>query len=178
MVFAIKKQLQDYQSLLSIAQERELDTLTALSRYDFVTFIFVFCTFLYLSFILSLHHINLSLVALILHLFVGINLLKARKLIADALDALNRHEEISTEIARFLNRQYSLFLVSQGKRPLTDDQIETLEVHKARFVKNAITRGGRGDSIRRFRLHYLKREKLLYDVLFAMMIILELFLAL
>ncbi len=178
MVFALKKQLQDYQSLLTIVQERELDTLSALSRYDFVTFVFVFSIFLYLSFILSLHHINLSLVALILHLFIGTNLLKARKLIADALDALEQHREITTEIARFLNKQYSLFLVSQGKRPLTDEQIETLEVHKARFVKNSITRGGRGDSIRRFRLHYLKREKLLYDLFFTLLIVLELFLAL
>ncbi len=178
MVYALKKQLQDYQSLLSIAQEMERDTLASFSRYDFVTFVFVFCTFLYATFVLSLYHINLSMVALILHLFIGINLLKARTLIAEALEAMQRHERINDEIARFLNRKYSIFLVSQGRRPLTDEQIRTLEVHTARFVDNGITRGGRGDSIRRFRLHYLKREKLFYDLLFAALILLELFLVL
>lgn len=175
MVFAIKKQLKDYQSWINIASENEDGTLQALGRYDFVTFIFVFTTFLFGTFILYGLNINLSLAALIMHLFLGINMLKARTIVANSLTNLENHKDIEPNVARFLNREYSLFLVMQGKVPLTDTQIENLEVHKKTFIKNQMTRAGRGDSIRRFRLAFLKREKSFFNVLFSILVIVEFF---
>lgn len=175
MVFAIKKQLKDYQSWINIASESENDAFHAIGRYDFVTFIFVFTTILFSTFILYQININLSLAVLIMHLFLGINILKARTIVANSLTDLEDHKSIEPNVAQFLNREYSLFLVTQGKLPLTDDQIENLEVHKKTFIKNQMTRAGRGDSIRRFRLAFLKREKGFFNVLFAVLVIVEFF---
>jgi hypothetical protein len=61
--------------------------------------------------------------------------------------------------------------------PLTQDQIENLKIHKKNFVKNQVTRAGRGDSIRRFRLAFLKREKGFFDVLFGVLVVVEFFIA-
>ena len=175
MVYALKKQLKDYQAWINIASENENSTFQAIGRYDFVTFIFVFTAILFSTFILYEINVNLSLAALIMHLFLGINMLKARTVVADSLTDLEDHKNISTNVAQFLNKEYSLFLVTQGKLPLTDDQIDNLEVHKKTFVKNQITRAGRGDSIRRFRLAFLKREKSFFDILFSVLVIVEFF---
>ena len=175
MVFAIKKQLKDYQSWINIASESQENALQSIGRYDFVTFIFVFTTILFTTFILYEVNINLSLAALIMHLFLGINMLKARTVVSNSLTDLEDHKEIEPNVARFLNREYSLFLVTQGKIPLTDDQIENLEVHKKTFIKNQMTRAGRGDSIRRFRLAFLKREKSFFNILFSVLVIVEFF---
>jgi hypothetical protein len=175
MVFAIKKQLRDYQSWVDLASQNENDTLQAISRYDFMTFIFVFTTCILSTFILYKINLNLSLAAFIMHLFLGINMLKARAIVANSLDDLIDHKDIDPSVARFLNKEYSLFLATQGKLPLTDDQIENLEVHKKTFVKNQMTRAGRGDSIRRFRLAFLKREKKFFDILFTVLVVVEFF---
>jgi hypothetical protein len=175
MVYALKKQLKDYQSWINIASESEETTLQSISRFDFITFIFVFTTILFSTFILYEININLSLAALIMHLFLGINMLKARTIVANSLNNLEDHKEIEPNVARFLNREYSLFLVTQGKTPLTGDQIENLEVHKKTFIKNQMTRAGRGDSIRRFRLAFLKREKSFFNILFSVLVIVEFF---
>ncbi len=175
MVFAIKKQLKDYQSWVNIASENQKDTISAISRYDFITFVFVFTAIVFSTFILYEINLNLSLVALIMHLFLGINILKARTIVANSLENLDNHRDIAPNVARFLNREYSYFLVSNGKFPLTDDQIENLEVHKKTFVKNQMTRAGRGDSIRRFRLAFLKREKNFFNMLFTILIVVEFF---
>jgi len=175
MVFAIKKQLKDYQSWIDIASQNENDTFQTISRFDFVTFTFVFITFLLSTFILYKINLNLSLAALIMHLFLGINMLKARAIVANSLENLINYRDINPNVARFLNKEYSLFLVNQGKLPLTDDQIENLEVHKKTFIKNQITRAGRGDSIRRFRLAFLNKEKSFFNILFAILVIVEFF---
>ena len=175
MVFAIKKQLKDYQSWINIASENKENALQSIGRYDLVTFVFVFTTILFSTFILYQININLSLAALIMHLFLGINMLKARTIVANSLTDLENHKEISPNVARFLNKEYSLFLVTQGKIPLTEDQIENLEVHKKTFIKNQMTRAGRGDSIRRFRLAFLKREKSFFNILFSVLVIVEFF---
>ncbi len=175
MVYAVKKQLKDYQSWINIASESEDGTLQSIGRYDFVTFIFVFTAILFGTFILYKININLSLAALIMHLFLGINMLKARTVVSNSLTDLEDHKKIEPNVARFLNKEYSLFLVTQGKIPLTDDQIENLEVHKKTFIKNQMTRAGRGDSIRRFRLAFLKREKSFFNVLFSVLVIVEFF---
>jgi hypothetical protein len=175
MVFAIKKQLRDYQSWVDLASQNGNDTFKTISRYDFITFIFVFTTCLLSTFILYKLNLNLTLAAFIMHLFLGANMLKARAIVANSLDNLINHKEINPNVARFLNKEYSFFLATQGKLPLTDDQIENLEVHKKTFVKNQMTRAGRGDSIRRFRLAFLKREKKFFDVLFTVLVIVEFF---
>jgi hypothetical protein len=175
MVHAIKKQLKDYQSWVNIATQSQNNLANSISRYDLVTFLYVFSTFLFLTFLVYRININFTLAAIILHVFLGLNMLKARKVIADALDTLNNHKNIKPNVAKFLNKEYSLFLVTQGKLPLTEDQIENLEVHKKVFVRNQMTRAGRGDSIRRFRLAFLKREKSFFDILIASLIIVEFF---
>ena len=175
MVYAVKKQLKDYQSWINIALESENSTFQTIGRYDFITFIFVFTTILFSTFILFKINLNLSFAALIMHLFLGINMLKARTVVANSLANLEDHKEIEPNVAQFLNREYSLFLLSQGKLPLTDDQIENLEVHKKTFIKNQMTRAGRGDSIRRFRLAFLKREKSFFNILFSVLVIVEFF---
>ncbi len=175
MVYAIKKQLKDYQSWINIASQKEDDISQAIGRYDFITFIFVFTTILFTTFVLYKINLNFALAALIMHLFLGVNILKARTIVANSLTDLEDHKDIAPEVGRFLNREYSLFLLSQGKSPLTDDQIENLEVHKKTFIKNQMTRAGRGDSIRRFRLAFLKREKSFFNILFSVLVIVELF---
>ncbi|MCH9814311.1 MAG: hypothetical protein K0U47_10275 [Epsilonproteobacteria bacterium] len=175
MVFAIKKQFKDFQSWVNIASENHQNITQAISRYDFVTFIFVFTASLFITFVIYEININFVFAALIIHFFLGINLLKARTIVANSLTKLEDHKEIEPNVAQFLNKEYSLFLVTQGKLPLTDDQIENLEVHKKSFINNQVTRAGRGDSIRRFRLAFLKREKTFYNILFGVMIIVEFF---
>jgi len=178
MMFALKKQMKDYQSWIDLATQNEENTLSSISRYDFVTFGFVFISILLTTFILAEINTNLSLAALIMHLFLGINMLKARTIVANSLDDLNNHKELIPSVAKFLNREYSLFLVTQGKSPLTEEQIETLEVHKKTFVKENMTRAGRGDSIRRFRMAFLKREKKFFNILFGILVIVEFFVVL
>ncbi len=175
MIFAIKKQLNDYQTWINIASTDKNDIIKTISRYDFITFLFVFSTCILTAFIVYNINLNLTLVALALHIFLGINILKARAIVANSLDKLIDHKDITPSVARFLNREYSLFLVSQGKNPLTDEQIENLEVHKKTFVKNNLTRGGRGDSIRRFRLAFLNREKNFFNILFGVLVVVEFF---
>ncbi len=175
MVYAVKKQLKDYQSWINIASESEENSLQSIARYDIVTFVFVFTTMLFSTFILYEININLSLAALIMHLFIGINMLKARTIVANSLTDLEDHKVLAPNVARFLNKEYSLFLVAQGKSPLTEDQIENLEVHKKTFIKNQMTRAGRGDSIRRFRLAFLNKEKSFFNILFSVLVIVEFF---
>lgn len=175
MVFAIKKQFRDFQSWITIASEGQSNLADSISRYDFATFIFVFTASLFITFIIYGININFTLAALIIHFFLGVQLLKARTIVVDSLTTLLDHKEITPTVARFLNKEYSLFLVTQGKLPLTDDQIENLEVHKKSFINNQVTRAGRGDSIRRFRLAFLKREKTFYNILFTIMIVVEFF---
>ncbi len=175
MFTAIKKQLRDYQSWLDIAAEIDLSPYHVINRFDFITFTFVFFAMLFGYFLLVPFHPNLTLFAMILHIILGINILKARAIIANALDTLNADQPLNDKIAKFLNQQYSLFLVSQGKNPLTQEQIESMEVHKARYVGGMITRSGRGDAIKRFRKGFLKREKMFFNVLFTLLLVIELF---
>ena len=178
MIFALKKQMKDYQSWIDLATQNEESTLSSISRYDFITFGFVFVTMFLGTLILSQINTNLSLAALLLHLFLGINMLKARTIVANSLDDLNNHQALIPSVAKFLNREYSIFLVTQGKSPLTEEQIETLEVHKKTFVKEKMTRAGRGDSIKRFRIAFLNREKKFFNILFGVLIIVEFFVVL
>ena len=173
MIFSLKQQFNSYQVWLNLASDMKISELRAISKYDFITFTFIFLSVLYIYFIASMYHPNLSFIALILHLFIGINILKARSVVVDAIDILNRYENLELKISQHLNRQYSLFLVSQGKNPLSDEIINTLEVHKASFVDNKKTRGGRADSIRRFRLSFLNKERMFFNTIFTSLIIIE-----
>ncbi len=175
MFTAIKKQVKDYQVWLDIAGEIDMSAHRVINRFDFVTFVFVFILILFGYFLLLPFHPNLTLFALILHIALGLNILKARALVANSLELLESDQPLNTKIAQFLNEQYSLFLVSQGKNPLTQEQIERLEVHTARFVGGIVTRSGRGDSIKRFRMAFLKREKMFFNILFAVLVVAELF---
>jgi hypothetical protein len=175
MFTAIKKQLKDYQAWLDIAADIDLSPYKVINRFDFITFIFVFFGMLFGYFLIAPFHPNLTLFAMILHIVLGINILKARAIVANALDILNSDKPLNDKVAQFLNRQYSLFLVAQGKNPLTQEQIDNLEVHKARYVGGMLTRSGRGDSIKRFRKAFLKREKMFFNVLFIVLVIGELF---
>ncbi len=176
MTFSLKKQLNGYQSWLNLADTIELTELKALnSRYDFVTFAFVFFTIFFISLIIFGHNAPLAIFALAMHLFLGINILKARTIIVEAIQALADYQNLNRNVARYLNREYSLFLVSQGKKPLSDDAIENLEIHTAKFVEGKMSRGGRADSIRRFRFHFLKRERTFFHILFTVLIVIELF---
>jgi uncharacterized Tic20 family protein len=175
MVYAIKKQLKDYQIWVNIASKSQNNLTASMSRYDLTTFVFVFIACLLSTFLIYEINTNLTLAALLMHLVLGINMLKARTIVANSLENINDHKEIHPTVARFLNREYSLFLVTQGKMPLTDNQIENLEVHKKSFVGNQVTRAGRGDSIRRFRLAFLKREKNFFDILFGILVVVEFF---
>ncbi len=173
MIFSLKQQFDSYQVWLDLASEMEINEIRAISKYDFITFTFIFLSVLYIYFIASMYHPNLSFIALIFHIFLGINILKARSVVINAIDILNRYEELDLKISQHLNRQYSLFLVSQGKNPLSDEMIKTLEVHKASFVDNKKTRGGRGDSIRRFRLSFLNKERMFFNTIFIGLVIIE-----
>ncbi|RUM68013.1 MAG: hypothetical protein DSZ05_01780 [Sulfurospirillum sp.] len=175
MFTAIKKQMRDYQSWLDIATDIDLSPYRVINRFDITTFVFVFFAMLFGYFLTLPFHPNLTLFALILHIALGINILKARAIVANALEKLESDQQLNDKVAQFLNRQYSLFLVSQGKNPLTQKQIESLEVHKAHFTGGMITRSGRGDSIKRFRKAFLKREKMFFNILFAILVVTELF---
>ncbi len=175
MVKSVKKQLSGYQSWLNLADDIELTELKAVNRYDAITFAFVFMGVLFLTLVVSQYHTFLAIFALTMHLFLGVNILKARSVIVDALQALQNYTRLNSNVAKFLNREYSLFLVSQGKNPLSDSAIDSLEIHTGRFVEGKMTRGGRADSIRRFRLHFLKRERNFFNLLFTALMIIELF---
>ena len=175
MFTAIKKQVKDYQSWLDIAADIDLTPYKVINRFDFITFTFVFLGMLFGYFLLVSFHPNLTLFAMILHIVLGINILKARAIVQNALDTLESDKPLNVKIAKFLNEQYSLFLVSQGKNPLSQKQIENLEVHTARYTGGIITRSGRGDSIKRFRKAFLKREKMFFNILFLILLVIELF---
>jgi hypothetical protein len=175
MVFSIKKQLSGYQSWLNLAETIELTELKALNRYDFITFSFVFFSVLFITLMISNYNPLFALFALVMHLYLGINLLKARTVVVEALDALFNYTKLNTNVAKYLNREYSLFLVAQGKKPLSEEAIENLEIHTRKFVEGEMTRGGRADSIRRFRIHFLKRERTFFHLLYSALIIIELF---
>ncbi len=175
MFIAIKKQVKDYQEWLDIATDIDLSPLKAINRLDLITFVFVFFTMLFGYFLTISFHSNLTLFALVLHILIGINILKARALVSESLDKLDTHQNLNTKVVEFLNKQYSLFLVSQGKNPLTEKQIQSLEVHTVQYIEGMITRSGRGDSIRRFRVAFLKREKMFFNVLFLVLVVSELF---
>jgi len=175
MVFSIKKQLSGYQSWLNLAEDLELSELKAVNRYDFVTFIFVFTAVLFVTFLVSGFNPLIMLFTLFIHLFLGINILKARTVVMDALEALFNYHRLNKNVAQYLNKEYSLFLVAQGKKPLSDDAIDNLEIHTRKFVEGEMTRGGRADSIRRFRIHFLKREKTFFNILFTTLLVIELF---
>ncbi len=178
MVFSIKKQLTGYQSWLNLADKIEVTELNALNRYDFVTFAFVFFSILFITLMASGYNAIYVLFALVMHLFLGINILKARTIIVEAIDALADYKSLNSNVARYLNREYSLFLVAQGKKPLSDDAINNLEIHTAKFVEGKMSRGGRADSIRRFRFHFLKRERTFFHILFTVLVVIELFVVL
>ena len=112
MIFSLKQQFDSYQVWLDLASEMEISEFKALDKYDFITFIFIFLSILYIYFIASMYRPNLSFIALIFHIFIGINILKARSVVVEAIDTLNSYKELDLKIAQHLNRQYSLFLVS------------------------------------------------------------------
>jgi hypothetical protein len=174
MVFTIKKQLNGYQNWLKLADTLELSELHALNRYDFITFFFVFFVMLFGTLVFSAHNPALALFALVMHLFLGLNILKARTIVVDAIESLADYKKLDTQVARHLNREYSLFLVSQGKNPLSDSAIDNLEVHTTTFKEGKMSRGGRADSIRRFRFHFLKKERKFFNTLFIAMLVIEL----
>jgi len=178
MVFSIKKQFSDYQSWLGLAQQTELTEQKALNRYDFITFSFVFVSILLSTLIISSYNPLFASVALAMHIFLGINILKARTIIMNAIESLADYENLDKNVAKHLNREYSLFLVEQGKKPLSDEAIENLEIHTSKFVEGKMTRGGRSDSIRRFRFHFLKSERTFFNILFGALIVIEFFVVL
>ncbi len=179
MVLSIKKQFSGYQSWLNLADKTELTELNALnSRYDFITFSFVFFAILFLTLMISLHNPLFAVFALAMHLFLGVNIIKARTIIVDAIEALADYKNVDSNVAKYLNREYSLFLVAQGKKPLSDEAINNLEIHTAKFVEGKMSRGGRADSIRRFRFHFLKRERTFFNSLFIVLVVIELFVVL
>ena len=175
MAFSIKKQFSGYQSWLNLAQKSELTELNALNRYDVITFAFVFFAIFFITLMVSAYNPLFALFALVMHLFLGINILKARTLIVEAIDALADYRKLNSNVARYLNREYSLFLVAQGKKPLSDSAIDNLEIHTAKFVEGKMSRGGRADSIRRFRFHFLKHKRTFFNSLFTVLVVIELF---
>jgi hypothetical protein len=173
MDFSIKKQLVGYQSWLNLADTIELTELKAINRYDYMTFLFVFIAVLLAAFIMHMLNPLISGFTLFMHIFLGINIIKAKAVVGDALLDLENYKSLNANIARFLNKEYSIFLVSQGKKPLSESAIDNLEIHTGKFVEGKMTRGGRSDSIRRFRLSFLKKEKRFFDYQFGILIILE-----
>ncbi len=175
MFTAIKKQVQDYQVWLDIATDIDLTPYKAINRMDFLTFVFVLFVMFFGYFLTISFHPNLTLFAMIMHIILGVNILQARAIVSKALDDLESHKPLNPKVAQFLNRQYSLFLVSQGKNPLNENQIESLEVHTIKYIEGKITRSGRGDAIKRFRMAFLKREKMFFNILFFILITVEIF---
>jgi len=178
MDFSLKKQLHGYQSWLDLAEKMEFGELNAINRYRFSSFVFVFVTILFGSYIYYMHKPLIASIALFMHLFLALDILRARAIVVEALEAILDYKKIDPKIARYLNKEYSLFLVAHGKKPLSESAIENLEVHTGRFVGKQMSRGGRSDSIRRFRIAFLKKEKRFYDYLFGVLIGLELFITL
>ncbi len=178
MEFSLKKQFSGYQSWLDLADMIEFGELSAINRYAFSSFIFVFTATLFGSYIFYMHNPLIASIALFMHLFLALNILKARAIVVDALEAILDYKKLNPKVARYLNKEYSLFLVSNGKKPLSQSAIENLEVHTSKFVGKEMSRGGRSDSIRRFRIAFLKKEKRFYDYLFGVLIGLELFITL
>jgi hypothetical protein len=178
MDISIKRQISLYQSWLDLADKIELSEIETVNRYGIINFIFIFFSTFFIYLIYAGISPALSSLALFMHLFLGLNILKARTVVTDALNALKEYEKLNPNVARYLNKEYSLFLVSNGKKPLSDSAIDNLEVHTSRFVDGKMTRGGRSDSIRRFRLSFLKKEKKFYNYLFGALIFIELFIIL
>ncbi len=178
MEFSLKKQLNLYQEWINLADQIELTQLKAINRYSYITFLFVFLAVFYAVEIFSIHQPILYSIALLVHLFIGINILQAKAVVCDSLKALNLHKKLNQKVAIYLNKEYSLFLVSQGKKPLPQSAIDTLEVHTSKFVDGKMTRGGRADSIRRFRVSFLKKESKFYGYLFGLLLLVEIFIIL
>jgi len=178
MDFSIKKQINAYQSWLDLAEKMEFGELKAINRYRFSSFVFVFSTTLFGSYIYYMHKPLMASIALFMHLFLALNILRTRAIVVDALESILNYKKLNTKVAKYLNREYSLFLVAHGKKPLSQNAIENLEVHTGRFVGKQMSRGGRSDSIRRFRIAFLKKEKRFYDYLFGVLLGLELFITL
>jgi len=177
MEFLPKSQFKGYISWINLADSIELSELKAINRYSFSSFVFVFVAVLLSSFVYYMHNVLFASLALFMHFFLGLSILKAKAVISDALKSLLDYKKINSKVARFLNKEYSLFLVKNGKKPLSEDAINNLEVHTGRFLDGKLTRGGRSDSIRRFRLSYLKKENRFYTQLYAVLILLELFIS-
>jgi hypothetical protein len=176
MVLNIKKQLSIYQSWIDLAYELDISEMKALNRYNFITFTFVFVSTLLTYIMVSGYNPSLAFFTLIMHLFLGVNILKARSIVVDALEHIKEHKNVSPKIAKFLNGEYSLFLVSQGKNPLSEEAMDNLEVHRAVIVKNQISRGGRSDAIKRFRVGFLEKEKVFFNSLYGLLLLIEFFL--
>jgi hypothetical protein len=177
MELSLKKQLLGFQSWIDLADNIELSEYSAVNRYSILSFLFVFVAILLATFIYHMHNSLTSSLSLFMHFFIGLNILKAQAVVTDALKAILNYKKLNTQVARFLNKKYSLFLVANGKKPLSEDAINNLEVHTGRFIEGKMTRGGRSDSIRRFRLKYLKKEKKFFDYLFLTLIGVELFIS-
>ena len=175
MFTAIKKQLHDYQVWLDIATDIDLTPYKAINRMDFITFMFILTMVFFGYFLTISFHPNLTLFAMIMHIVLGTNILQARAIVSDALDDIESYRPLNSRITQFLNRQYSLFLVSQGKNPLNENQIKTLENHTIKYIEGKITRSGRNDSIKRFKIAFLKREKMFFTILFIILTTVELF---
>jgi len=105
MFMAIKKQVKDYQVWLDIASEIDLSPLRIINRFDSVTFAFVFFTMLFGYFLIIPFHPNLTLFALVLHILLGINILKARALVANSLDDIDTSKTLHSKVELFLNKQ-------------------------------------------------------------------------
>ncbi len=178
MEFSLKKQFDGYQAWINIADHIELSEYSAINRYKLSSFVFVFVGMLLASYIYFRHNVLLSSFALFMHTFLGLSTLKADAVVSDALEAILNYKKLNSNVARFLNREYSLFLVSNGKKPLSEDAINNLEVHTRHFIDGKISRGGRSDSIRRFRIGYLKSEKRFLKYLFGSLIALEILITL
>ncbi len=178
MAFSLKKQLVGYQSWLDLADTIELGEFSAINRYRISSFVYIFVAILFGSFIYFHHQTLLVSFALFMHLFLGLNILRAKAVVTDALEAILNYQRVNPQVTRFLNKEYSLFLVANGKKPLSESAIDNLEIHTGRFVDGKMTRGGRSDSIRRFRISFLKKEKRFFEYLFIALIGLELFLTL
>ncbi len=175
MEFSLKKQLNLYQEWINLANQIELTELKAINRYSILTFLFIFVAVFYIVQIATQPNNIAYILVLLSHLFLGLNILKAKAVVDDSLKALKHHEKLNQKVAIYLNKEYSLFLVSQGKKPLSQSAIDTLEVHTSKFVDGKMTRGGRADSIRRFRISFLKKESKFYNYLFGFLLLVEMF---
>lgn len=173
MFFSMKDQIDEYRIWLNIAKRIRLNWLHVINRYDFITFNFIFIAAL-LLFVMNFSILQNTLLAiLIIHLTVGFLILKPRTLIIYVIMALREDMELGSDLTLFLLHKYSLFLVSQGKKPLSEYELESLQNHTATFSNNRITRGGRKEAIKRFQLAFLKKEKIKLELLFVTLILFE-----